>query len=48
MGRANLYELIGEDFGDYDGGQAEYIRVPYGNVGPIKVSEEYSDDQVFF
>lgn len=37
-----------DTFGGYDGGQAEYLRVPYANVGPIKIPEELSDDQVLF
>lgn len=37
-----------ELFGGYDGGQAEYLRVPYGNVGPKKVPEELTDEQVLF
>ncbi|QNO16598.1 glutathione-dependent formaldehyde dehydrogenase [Alkalicella caledoniensis] len=35
-------------FGGYDGGQAEYLRVPYGNVGPTVVPEELTDEQVLF
>lgn len=35
-------------FGGYDGGQAEYLRVPYANVGPVVVPEELSDEQVLF
>ncbi len=34
--------------GGYSGGQAEYLRVPYADVGPIKVPEELSDEQVLF
>jgi len=34
--------------GGYRGGQAEYLRVPYADVGPIKVPEGLSDDQVIF
>lgn len=34
--------------GNYAGGQAEYIRVPYANVGPKKVPEELTDEQVLF
>src|SRR3954462_11226996 len=34
--------------GGYAGGQAEYARVPYADVGPIKVPEELSDEQVLF
>ena len=35
-------------YGGYDGGQAEYLRVPYGNVGPTVVPEELTDEQVLF
>ena len=35
-------------FGGYAGGQAEYLRVPYADVGPIKVPEGLSDEQVLF
>jgi S-(hydroxymethyl)glutathione dehydrogenase / alcohol dehydrogenase len=35
-------------YGGYEGGQAEYVRVPYANVGPRKVSSEMSDEQVLF
>ncbi|MEX0744321.1 MAG: alcohol dehydrogenase catalytic domain-containing protein, partial [Phycisphaeraceae bacterium] len=35
-------------FGGYAGGQAEYVRVPFADVGPVKVPEELSDDQVLF
>lgn len=34
--------------GGYAGGQAEYLRVPYADVGPIKVPESLTDDQVLF
>jgi threonine dehydrogenase-like Zn-dependent dehydrogenase len=34
--------------GGFAGGQAEYARVPFADVGPIKVPEELSDDQVLF
>ena len=30
--------------GGYDGGQAEYVRVPYANVGPMVVPEWMDDD----
>ena len=30
------------------GGQAEYLRVPFADVGPIKVPEGLSDEQVLF
>ncbi len=34
--------------GGYPGGQAEYVRVPFADVGPIKVPGGLSDDQVLF
>ncbi len=34
--------------GGYDGGQAELLRVPYANVGPVIVPEALSDEQVLF
>lgn len=34
--------------GGYAGGQAEYLRVPFADVGPIKVPSELSDEQVLF
>src|SRR5947199_843997 len=35
-------------YGGYQGGQAEYVRVPFADVGPIKVPESLSDEQVLF
>ena len=35
-------------YGGYPGGQAEYVRVPFADVGPIKVPESLSDEQVLF
>lgn len=35
-------------YGGYDGGQAEYLRIPYANVGPFVVPEDLSDEQVLF
>jgi len=35
-------------YGGYPGGQAEYARVPFADVGPIKVPDSLSDDQVLF
>ena len=35
-------------YGGYAGGQAEYVRVPYGDVGPLKVPEGLHDEQVLF
>jgi threonine dehydrogenase-like Zn-dependent dehydrogenase len=34
--------------GGYAGGQAEYVRVPYADVGPLKIPESLSDEQVLF
>jgi threonine dehydrogenase-like Zn-dependent dehydrogenase len=34
--------------GGYAGGQAEYLRVPYADVGPLKVPEGLTDEQVLF
>lgn len=35
-------------YGGFAGGQAEYVRVPYADVGPLKVPEELADEQVLF
>jgi threonine dehydrogenase-like Zn-dependent dehydrogenase len=34
--------------GGFAGGQAEYARVPFADVGPIKVPSHLSDEQVLF
>ncbi len=34
--------------GGFAGGQAEYVRVPFADVGPLKVPAHLSDDQVLF
>jgi threonine dehydrogenase-like Zn-dependent dehydrogenase len=34
--------------GGYAGGQAEYVRVPFADVGPIKIPAGLTDDQVLF
>jgi threonine dehydrogenase-like Zn-dependent dehydrogenase len=34
--------------GGYAGGQAEYVRVPFADVGPLKVPDDLEDDQVLF
>ena len=34
--------------GGYAGGQAEYARVPFADVGPIKIEDDLTDDQVLF
>jgi threonine dehydrogenase-like Zn-dependent dehydrogenase len=35
-------------YGGYPGGQAEYVRVPFADVGPIKIYEDLRDEQVLF
>ena len=40
--------LLTHLLGGYAGGQAEYARVPYADVGPIKVPDGISDDQALF
>ncbi len=35
-------------YGGYPGGQAEYVRVPHGNTGPIKIPDALKDEQVLF
>ncbi|HEV7415270.1 MAG TPA: zinc-dependent alcohol dehydrogenase [Tianweitania sediminis] len=34
--------------GGYAGGQAEYLRVPYADVGPVKVPDGMTDEQALF
>jgi threonine dehydrogenase-like Zn-dependent dehydrogenase len=34
--------------GGYSGGQAEYLRVPFADVGPVKVPDGLTDEQVLF
>jgi threonine dehydrogenase-like Zn-dependent dehydrogenase len=34
--------------GGYAGGQAEYVRVPFADIGPIKVPDTLTDEQVLF
>src|SRR5205807_4466674 len=35
-------------FGGYAGGQAEFARVPFADVGPIKIPDHISDEQALF
>jgi threonine dehydrogenase-like Zn-dependent dehydrogenase len=35
-------------YGGYAGGQAEYVRVPFADVGPFKVPDSLTDEQVLF
>jgi threonine dehydrogenase-like Zn-dependent dehydrogenase len=34
--------------GGYAGGQSEYVRVPFADVGPLKIPDELEDEQVLF
>ena len=35
-------------FGGFAGGQAEYVRVPFSDVGPMKLPEDLPDEKVLF
>jgi threonine dehydrogenase-like Zn-dependent dehydrogenase len=35
-------------YGGFAGGQAEYVRVPFADVGPIKVPDHIPDEKVLF
>ncbi|MDB4936587.1 MAG: fdh [Labilithrix sp.] len=47
-------EIVGGAFGfshmtgGYDGGQAEYVRVPFADVGPMKIPDDMHDEDVLF
>jgi threonine dehydrogenase-like Zn-dependent dehydrogenase len=34
--------------GGYEGGQAEYVRVPFADVGPLKIPSDLSDEEALF
>lgn len=34
--------------GGFSGGQAEYLRVPFADVGPLKIESDLTDEQVLF
>ena len=34
--------------GGFAGGQAEYVRVPFADVGPLKIEDDLTDEQVLF
>jgi threonine dehydrogenase-like Zn-dependent dehydrogenase len=34
--------------GGYDGGQAEYVRVPYCDVGPLRIPDDMDEEEVLF
>ena len=35
-------------YGGYAGGQAQYVRVPHADVGPIKIESDLEDEKVLF
>ncbi len=35
-------------YGGFAGGQAQYVRVPFADVGPIKIESNISDEKVLF
>jgi threonine dehydrogenase-like Zn-dependent dehydrogenase len=35
-------------YGGYAGGQAEYVRVPYADVGPLRIPDGIPDEQALF
>ena len=35
-------------YGGFAGGQAQYVRVPFANVGPIKIENDLPDEKVLF
>lgn len=35
-------------YGGYDGGQAQYVRIPYADYGPRKVPDNLTNEQVLF
>src|SRR3954462_515559 len=35
-------------YGGYAGGQAEYARIPYADVGPLKLENDLPDEKVLF
>lgn len=49
--RSNIHGEIGaafghgESYGGFPGGQAEYVRVPYADISPLRVPDEVSDEQ---
>jgi hypothetical protein len=38
----------GQMMGAYDGGQAEYVRVPFANTNPLKIPDDLSEEQALF
>lgn len=35
-------------YGGYAGGQAQYVRVPFADVGPVKIESDLPDEKVLF
>ena len=35
-------------YGGYAGGQAQYARIPFADVGPIKIESDIADEKVLF
>ena len=48
MGHSPSVVRLPHMLGGIPGGQAEYARVPYADVGPIKVESDLRDDQLLF
>lgn len=38
----------GQMMGGYNGGQAEYVRVPFGNTAPLKIPDNLSEERALF
>lgn len=38
----------GNSYGGFQGGQAEYVKVPYADVSPLHIPDGLSDEQVLF
>jgi threonine dehydrogenase-like Zn-dependent dehydrogenase len=34
--------------GGYEGGQAQYVRVPFADIGPMKIPDDMSEEEVLF
>ncbi len=47
-GEVGGYLGYSNTYGGYAGGQADYLRVPFANVGPTKVPDEFTDEQLLF
>ena len=35
-------------YGGFAGGQAQYVRVPFADVGPLKIENDLTDEQILF